>query len=443
MALLRSTRIRESFDAITAADAPVVDGDRPATGVISVNGVLYPEELFVTTKVAHAVPAYKRARTLITSSLAQMPLEQYKARTGERGPSVPFLRQPDPNRVRSAFLADILGDLCDYGVAYALNPRWNTAEGWRDANAPNGRKHRSVQYLAAADVLDVDADSYRILVRTPGDADVREADVPAHAVIGFECAAGAWLRDGARVITTARMLEDAARLYASAPMPSTILKNTGPRKTPEQVTELLDALEASRRTRATAYVGRDLELDSMGWDANQIALGEARAHSVLDIARLTGVPSIYLSQGPNDASMMYSNQTQARLDLHSAMMPYATAIAERLSFDDVTGEGNRVEFEFAEWLRVDPTMRANLYAQMIPLGVLTVEEARRMENLVDNSAARQDNARELSIAEVVQKVYLGVGKVLTVDEARAIVNQAGGNLPIPGPENLNPEGTTQ
>ena len=300
-----------------------------------------------------------------------------------------------------------------------------------------------MQYLAAADVLDVDADSYRILVRTPGDADVREADVPAHAVIGFECAAGAWLRDGARVITTARMLEDAARLYASAPMPSTILKNTGPRKTPEQVTELLDALEASRRTRATAYVGRDLELDSMGWDANQIALGEARAHSVLDIARLTGVPSIYLSQGPNDASMMYSNQTQARLDLHSAMMPYATAIAERLSFDDVTGEGNRVEFEFAEWLRVDPTMRANLYAQMIPLGVLTVAEARRMDNLVDNSAARQDNARELSIAEVVQKVYLGVGKVLTVDEARAIVNQAGGNLPIPGPENLNTEGTTQ
>ena len=50
--------------------------------------------------------------------------------------------------------------------------------------------------------------------------------------------------------------------------------------------------------------------------------------------------------------MTYSNQTQARLDLHAAMTPFATAIAERLSMDDVTGEGNRVEYDFSEWLRV-------------------------------------------------------------------------------------------
>ena len=79
--------------------------------------------------------------------------------------------------------------------------------------------------------------------------------------------------------------------------------------------------------------------------------------------------------------MTYSNQTRARLDLHSAMTPFATAIAERLSMDDVTGEGNRVEYDFSEWLRVDPSMRASLYTQLVPLGVLTVEEARRFEQL--------------------------------------------------------------
>jgi len=41
--------------------------------------------------------------------------------------------------------------------------------------------------------------------------------------------------------------------------------------------------------------------------------------------------------------------------------------------------------------------------------------------------------RELSIAEIVQKVYLGVGKVITSDEAREIVNAAGANLSVPGP----------
>jgi HK97 family phage portal protein len=50
------------------------------------------------------------------------------------------------------------------------------------------------------------------------------------------------------------------------------------------------------------------------------------------------------------------------------------------------------------------------------------------------SASAARTARELSIAEMVQKVYLGVGKVITSDEAREIVNGAGANLAIPGPE---------
>lgn len=367
MAFLRSTRVRESFDALTASQV-VEPGDTPVAGVLGVDGTLYTDEFFVTREVAMSVPAYKRAWTLITASLSQMPLGLY--RESSRLATPPFLRRMDSERIQAAFLADIIGDLCHHGVAYA-----------RVTARDDDGMVASVQYLPVEDVLEVTETSYRILVREPGDPEVHEALLAAREVLGFECSAGTWLKHGARVITTARMLEEAARLYASSPVPLTLLKNSGPRKTPEQVAELLDAIGDARRARSTAYVGRDLELEHMGWDANQIALGEARAHSVLDVARVTGVPSIYLSQGPNEAAMMYSNQTQARLDLHSAMTPYATAVAQRLSMDDCTYGGNRVEFEFAEWLRVDPTMRANLYAQMIPLGVLTVQEARRMENL--------------------------------------------------------------
>jgi hypothetical protein len=60
------------------------------------------------------------------------------------------------------------------------------------------------------------------------------------------------------------------------------------------------------------------------------------------------------------------------------------------------------------------------------------------EPAVENDAAAARTARELSIAEMVQKVYLGVGKVITSDEAREIVNGAGANLAIPGPEFLPP-----
>lgn len=44
-----------------------------------------------------------------------------------------------------------------------------------------------------------------------------------------------------------------------------------------------------------------------------------------------------------------------------------------------------------------------------------------------------NQARDLSVAEAIQKVYLGVGKIITADEAREIVNTFGYHLPVPGP----------
>lgn len=46
---------------------------------------------------------------------------------------------------------------------------------------------------------------------------------------------------------------------------------------------------------------------------------------------------------------------------------------------------------------------------------------------------------DLSVAEAIQKVYLGVGTVVTADEARQIVNGFGGQLSIPGPAELTSE----
>ena len=40
----------------------------------------------------------------------------------------------------------------------------------------------------------------------------------------------------------------------------------------------------------------------------------------------------------------------------------------------------------------------------------------------------------MTAVEAIQKAYLGVGKVLTSDEARRLVNQYGADLDIPGPD---------
>ena len=44
-----------------------------------------------------------------------------------------------------------------------------------------------------------------------------------------------------------------------------------------------------------------------------------------------------------------------------------------------------------------------------------------------------DSVDARNLAEMVQKIYLGVGTVITSAEARQLLNDAGGTFPIPGP----------
>lgn len=338
---------------------------------------------FVDRWTAMAVPAYRRAVTLCVSNLSMLKfVETVNSGDGKpvRRQANSFLRQPDNARTMHALIGDTVADLCHFGVAYWVNFDYAAPDGWRYATGAQP-KHSNIKYVPAENVSVVRKDFTDLhpeyVIRWNGEIH----HVPAYAVIAFETPAGNWLRDGARTITTGRMLEDAVRLYAQTPQPLQVIKNDGPKKTPEQIEALLDAFERARREHSVAYAGRDISLESSGFDAEQIALTKARDHAVLDIARLTGIPVLYLSQGITGTSHNYSNLTQQRLDLMSAIVPFADAIAERLSFDDVTGAGVSVEFDFGPFLRVDPHMRAALYKELVPLGIIEVEEARAFEAL--------------------------------------------------------------
>lgn len=369
-------------DYLTASEESLPEPKSEAVAVapsgLGLSSILGFGDGYVTRDTAMSVPAFRRAVNLVGTTLGQMHLRQETADRRTITPA-PLLRQIDPKRTLAAVLTDVYTDLALWGAAYLYNPRWNREDGWRFAGSSK-RKHRSLEVVHPEDVAEVRRNGYTIY-RYDARGVSHPVDVPVDAVVAFEAAAGHWLRDGASSINTALLLEQAVRLYAQTPIPTTILKNTGPRKTPKQVEELLAIVEESRRKRSTAYVGRDLELDSFGFDANQIALVDARAQAILDIARLTGIPALYLSQGINGSSTYYSNLTQQRIDLHSALQPFATAVEQRLSFDDITGEGSFVLVDFGPFLRIDPLMRAELYSKLIPLGVMTRDEARAFEAL--------------------------------------------------------------
>lgn len=74
------------------------------------------------------------------------------------------------------------------------------------------------------------------------------------------------------------------------------------------------------------------------------------------------------------------------------------------------------------------------YIQREILGMSPQAIKRALANVPDLPADPAADARKLAVAEVIQKVYLGVGKVISSEEARAIVNAAGGDLTVPGPD---------
>jgi hypothetical protein len=368
-----ATRLRNASEQLTAATVVEPVDPIAAAARAAIDG-LFTGNTHVSRILADRVPAYRRSKVLIASNISQLKLLQRRDTTGDLMPSIPFLRRPNPDRIASALWADVVADMADYGIGYLLNPNWGSPDGWRYADSTfTMRKHKSVVNLPFDAIVDTDATSYLI------DIDGHQTRVPAWGVLAFECAAGRWLTDGARAITTAITLEDAAREYAKHPAPRVVVTNTGPRKTGEQVDQLMEAFASSG---PAVYVGRDISVDPFQMNAQEIALSEARSAVVLDIARLTGVPALYLSQGIADATMTYVNATSARIDLHSAMLPFITAIEERLSFDDVTGEGVHVEFDVAPFLRVDPAMRAQIASALVPIGVMSIDEARAAEGLV-------------------------------------------------------------
>ena len=48
-------------------------------------------------------------------------------------------------------------------------------------------------------------------------------------------------------------------------------------------------------------------------------------------------------------------------------------------------------------------------------------------------------SKQDTLARTIQQLYLGVGKVITVDEARIILNQLGAGLDVPAPDELTPD----
>lgn len=108
---------------------------------------------------------------------------------------------------------------------------------------------------------------------------------------------------------------------------------------------------------------------------------------------------------------------------------YPEGAVPDVEFDYCDPVPENKEFESAERKSKAETAAIWLAQGFSPVAVL------EMLDLPPMDMASAD-APPPNLVEAVQKVYLGVGTVLTVDEAREMLNGLGADLPIPAPEEL-------
>jgi len=336
------------------------------------NGSTYGyNDVAIDLNSALQVPSVAKCRNLICGIVAGIPLELYKKSTGEELGSPVWLEQPDYRQPRSVTISYTVQSLLFYQVAY-----WEVT----DVYALDGRPSRFA--WVQNDRVTVKLNKYNTEVDYYMVNNERRPDNGVGSIVTFQSLNPGVLVSGARTIRAALDIERAASVAAATPIPSGHIKNSGA-DLPEPVVQgLLASWKAARASRSTAYLTSTLDYIPTQFSPKDMMYTDAIQSASTQIARLMNVPAYMLSADAN-ASMTYQNILDARKEFFAyTLAPFVCAIEDRLSMNDITANGNMVRFAVNEtFLRVDATERLATIEKLLSLNLITLDQAREMEDL--------------------------------------------------------------
>ena len=325
---------------------------------------------------AMAVPTVARCRNLIAGTIAAIPLTSYNKSTGQEVANLSWVDQPDPRQPRSITMAWTVDSLFMYGTAY-----WRVtgvfAQDGRPAqfewvqNDRVGRKLNSIN---------TEVEHYTI--------DGKEVPMDGlGSLITFQAFDQGLLMRSQSTIRAALDIERAAAIAAQTPMGTGVIKNTGADLPPEQVTGLLARWKQARQNNATAYLSSTLDYTVTGFNPKDMMYNEAKQYLATELARACNVPA-YLVDAETFRGMTYQNILDGRKEFTAfSLAPFYTAIEDRLSMDDLTAHGTYIKFDVDDtFLRVDPLTRLQVVAQLLELQLITLDQAKEMEDLTPDGS---------------------------------------------------------
>lgn len=332
------------------------------------------QPVYVTRAEAMAVPSIARARNLICGTIGTLPLHLYRKSTEQELESPRWLDQPDyrqPGAVTYTYLAD---SLFFFGVAYLEVT---------ETYILDGRPARFA--FVSNDRVSVQLNENNTLVRQyTVDNKVRPMS-GVGSLITFQGLDEGILNRGGRTIRAALDLEKAAAVAASTPIPSGYIQNSGADLPEEQITGLLAQWKLARQQRSTAFLSASLKYETTSFSPKDMMYNEASQFLSTQIARLCNVPAYLLSADMNN-SMTYSNVLDERKQfVDMSLRPIISSLEGRLSMDDITNSQNYVKFSLEDsFLRSDPMTRLAIIEKMLALNLITLDQAKAMEDLTPN-----------------------------------------------------------
>ena len=382
MGIFQSLRLVESVSA--PQSTPTIRAQyNPPVFEPDPSSLFFTPQTFITRSDAIAVPSVARAAALIKGVVGTLPLHLYRKSTGQELGNPVWLDQPDYRQPRMVTLGWTVDALFFYGVAY-----WEVTELYAD----DGRPSRFA-WVANTRVT-VTLNNTNTLVKSYAVDGSERPNSGIGSLITFQAMDEGILNRGGRTLRAALDLEKAAAVAAGTPIPSGYIQNSGADLPEDQISGLLASWKLARTQRSTAYLSCTLKYEPTAFSPKDMMYSEAKNELATEISRLCNVPSYLLSADAN-SSMTYSNVMDERKQfVDMTLRPFIEAIEGRLSMNDLTNSQNYVRMSLDDsYLRSDALTRLAVIEKMLALNLITVEQAREMEDLTPNGGT--PNAVEL------------------------------------------------
>lgn len=328
-----------------------------------------PLQATVDRNTAMSVPSVARARNIICSTVASLPIECYNKLNGAHVEPNRVINQPDSRVPGSYVYAWVAEDLLFRGISYGI-----VMSLYSDGRISEWTRLDPNSVSPEYDAFGVNIIGYTINGN-------RAPLSGVGSVITFWGLDEGLLARAGRTIRAAHALEKAAESFAKNPVPQMALKSTGAMLTKERITKLLTSFNSSRSTNGTAFLNADVDLAVLGFDPAKMQLNEARQYVALELARATGISAYFLSA--ETTSMTYSNTVNERKQLIDfSLRPIITSIEQRLNMPDFTPSTIEVRYSYDDFLRGSALERAQVYQILNQLGAMSVEQIKEEEDLI-------------------------------------------------------------